>query len=332
MITLLGPTYRYQGEILQQPEVIYVDDHQFDEEQQCFHIKKLLDASPVKHLLIFDHDGHEDILQDYPHVCMPTCLASEVEQFIAQDIDINWTQKTKTFNFMINKPRLHREFLLSMIEYFELSNYSYSLPWRNAEVGHRLANPAYNHILETTLQIQPTNYVFGPEVALDRGVKNGSYKNAETYDKLLKTTVFEPSCISLITEPCFYEREIIVTEKTVMSMYAGTLPIWVGGWRIADCMKNSGFDVFDDVIDHSYQSLEDPWDRCYHAIADNIELLKNFEQANKFINDNQHRLQHNLNLIKENVFLQQIKNTIQQQPALTQRDLLTVARRWKLPV
>jgi hypothetical protein len=93
-----------------------------------------------------------------------------------------------------------------------------------------------------------------------------------------------------------------VTEKTIMSIYAGTIPIWVGGWRIADYMRNQGFDVFDDIIDHSYQNIPDPWDRCYYAIERNIELLQNFNQAKSFIEHNRHRLLNNLDLLKNNYF------------------------------
>tara|TARA_R110002073_G_scaffold140924_1_gene291930 strand:- start:77 stop:670 length:594 start_codon:yes stop_codon:yes gene_type:complete len=187
---------------------------------------------------------------------------------------------------MINKPRKHREILLQLIKRFNLINYTHSLPWKHNDVN----------------SIPVTDYKFGPEVVMDKGIKNGSFKNAETYDKLLKTTVFEPSCISLITEPVFIERESILTEKTIMSIYSGTLPIWVGGWRCADALAQFGFDTFDDIIDHSYQCLADPYDRCYKAIELNLKLLKDFEKCKTIIEHNQLRFQHNLALVQSNVF------------------------------
>ena len=47
MIELLGPTYKYNGEILTKPEFIWINDHCFDEQDQCFHVKKLLDSSSI---------------------------------------------------------------------------------------------------------------------------------------------------------------------------------------------------------------------------------------------------------------------------------------------
>jgi predicted ribosome quality control (RQC) complex YloA/Tae2 family protein len=187
---------------------------------------------------------------------------------------------------MINKPRKHRKFLLQLIKRFNLINYTHSLPWKHNDVN----------------SIPVTDYKFGPEVVMEKGIKNGSFKNAETYNKLLKTTVFEPSCISLITEPVFIERESILTEKTIMSIYSGTLPIWIGSWRCADALRSFGFDVFDDIVDHSYQDLEDPFDRCYHAIERNLNLLQDFDRVKELVQNNKSRFEHNLKLLKNSIF------------------------------
>ena len=290
MIEIHGPTYKYKGEILDKPEIIVVRDHHYSEIDYCFHIQKLLENStcdPHLHTLLFDHVLiHDDVLKDYNIILYPTFIAREEREFNQQLIEVDWNKRQCTFNFMINKPRKHREILLQLIKRFNLINYTHSLPWKHNDIN----------------SIPVTDYKFGPEVVMDKGIRNGSFKNAETYDKLLKTTVFEPSCISVITEPAFFERESILTEKTIMSIYSGTLPIWVGGWRCADALRSFGFDVFDDIVDHSYQDLDDPFDRCYHAIECNLNLLRDFDLVHEFIQNNKSRFEHNLNLLKNNVF------------------------------
>jgi hypothetical protein len=121
----------------------------------------------------------------------------------------------------------------------------------------------------------------------------------------LQSQLFEPSCISLITEPAYTEKQTIVTEKTIMALYGGTIPIWVGGWRIADYMQSQGFDIFSDVVDHSYQTLENPAQRVQQAVELNIGLLQKADPdfLSKYLN----RLQHNYNLIKSNPFEIQCK-------------------------
>lgn len=327
MIRLLGSSYRYSGEKLSKPEIIFVVDHHYNEDDHCFHIKQLLENSmcdPKQHLIVYDHVlQHDDELKDYQSLHLPLLLVKEAREFNDQNITVNWANKTKTFNFMINKPRMHREFLLLLIEHFGLNNYTYSLPWRTVDINRRsLAQGTDQYreiILNTPLTIQQTNYVFGPEVVMDRGVRNGSYINAVTYKGLLQSTVFEPSCISLITEPAFYERETIVTEKTIMSIYGGTIPIWVGGWRIPDYMRKHGFDVFDDVVDHSYQNLADPYERCYQAIACNQHLLKDFDQARQSLDVN--RLNKNLKLLQQNTFLVDCQQQLNSLPDSVRQEL-----------
>ena len=302
MIKLLGPQYRYQGERLTNPSIIIVMDHHYDETQQMFPIKELLDNSlcdPKDHVMVFDHVlRHDDALKDYNLIYFPSFLARENMEFIQQNIVPDWTAKTHVFNFMINKPRPHRKFLLELIQKFELANFCHSLAWRTNTVN----------------DIPVTDFKFGGEVVLDDGIKNGHYKNAHTYQALLQTTVFEPTCVSLITEPAFYERETIVTEKTLMAMYGGTLPIWVGGWRIADQMCELGFDVFSDLIDHSYQVMDDPWDRCVQAIQLNQKLLKDLSLVKSFLYQHQDRLIKNVELLQQNIFHKQCHDSLQKCP------------------
>jgi hypothetical protein len=306
MIEILGPQYRYQGEQLNQPEIIVVRDHHYNEQDCKFHIKTLLENSscdPAQHVVIFDHVlAHDDVLKDYNLIYFPSFMARENTEFLVQNIQPNWHNKTHTFNFMINKPRPHREILLQLVEGFQLDNYTHSLAWRSNPVN----------------SIAVTNYLLGTETVMDQGVKSGPIRNAKTYQTLLQTRVFEPTCVSLITEPAFYERETIVTEKTLMAMWAGTIPVWIGGWRIADWMKNQGFDVFDDIIDHSYQDLYDPGDRCCQALENNLSILQNFDKVHNFIRSNQTRFDHNLRLLESNFFNKKCAEIIQQQCPDTQ--------------
>jgi hypothetical protein len=222
-------------------------------------------------------------------VSFPSFLARENTEFVQQHIQPDWSNKTATFNFMINKPRPHRIQLLEMIKEFALTNYCHALAWQTNTVNN----------------IPVTDYRFGSEVVMERGVRNGSFRNAHTYQDLLQKTVFEPACVSLITEPVYYERETIITEKTLMAMWAGTIPVWVGGWRIPDYLKQAGFDTFDDVVDHSYQTLEDPEDRSRQSIECNLHLLTDFEKTRQFVQQNQSRFQHNLSILESNFFNQE---------------------------
>ena len=179
MLRIPGPTYRYTGERIHN-EIVYIDDHCYDEKSQSFPVKQLLVNNPGDHLLVFDHLGHDDVLAEYPHVIMPVYLAAEVEEFKRQKLQPNWNNKTHCFNFMINKPRLNRIRLLEYVEQHKLTNRLYALPWRHSDYA----------------SIPVTDYRIGEEVVMDQGVKNRHYPNALTYQQLLQRQVFEPTCVS----------------------------------------------------------------------------------------------------------------------------------------
>ena len=289
MIEIFGPTYRYNGEILTKPEVLYVNDHHYQEDTKQWHLKTLLENSavdPKEHLIAFDHMHHDDVLKDYEHVCLPGYVTRETQDFIDAKIQPNINYKTHIFNFMINKPRLSRQLLLILIDKFKLKNFLYTLPWRT--------NPYSN--------LKPSSYKFGIKRQFDQGIQQGDINNAQTYIELLQKNIFEPTCVSLITEPSFIEKETMHTEKTLMAIYSATLPIWVGGWRLASTLRDMGFDVFDDVVDHGYETYDDPWDRAYYAIEKNIDLLRNFKRAESFIRYNRKRFRKNIRLVEQNPF------------------------------
>jgi hypothetical protein len=244
--------------------------------------------------VVFDHVLAHD--EDYSAECVyfPTLLAREVEEFKQQNITPCWNNRQYCFNFMINKIRPHRTLLLNLIDQLKLKSYQHSLCWRSSPLS----------------SIPVTDYRIGQEHVTDFSIKNGSYPNAMTYRLLLKSKVFEPTSVSIITEPAYYERETIVTEKTLMAIYGGTVPIWFGGWRIPDYMRSLGFDIFDDLVDHGYQSLADPEQRCREALYRNIHLLNNVIEVDH------RRLQHNLDLLKSNPWLTQVDNLIKIYPDL----------------
>jgi hypothetical protein len=217
----VGTNYQYRGEILKPGEHIYIPDHHYNEDSQTYPIQQLLENSPdpTSHTLVFytvvEHD--DGILDNYNCVFMPYFTSFTEQQMNAMDINVDWSNKPYTFNFMINKPRRHREFLLQLIEYFKLDNYTHTLCWKkNDGKLSSISNSQYQH-LDRPVSIASRQFLLGQEVSLDKGLKYGSVTNAQNYQAFLKQEIFEPSCISIITEPAFYERETMHTEKTIMA-------------------------------------------------------------------------------------------------------------------
>ena len=87
------------------------------------------------------------------------------------------------------------------------------------------------------------------------------------------------TAVSLIGETADFQKSSVLTEKTLYAIMALNFPLYIGGYGHADQLTRMGFDVFDDVINHSYQYKKTLFERCYYAFYDNLDLLSNLTLA-----------------------------------------------------
>jgi len=62
-------------------------------------------------------------------------------------------------------------------------------------------------------------------------------------------------------------------------VYGCNLPIILSGTGAVAHLRELGFDMFDDIIDHSYDYIPNPFDRIIHAVKDNHRLLADCDYA-----------------------------------------------------
>lgn len=106
------------------------------------------------------------------------------------------------------------------------------------------------------------------------------------------------STFNIITEPNFFERGCTITEKYLCCLYGYCFPIFCGSYKLPDAVKEIGFDVFDDIIDHSYQYETNPTVRTLNALELNKNLLMNpLVKKRDYIK----RHENNLKLVRQNL-------------------------------
>lgn len=86
------------------------------------------------------------------------------------------------------------------------------------------------------------------------------------------------TAVEIIAEPQIVNPGII-TEKYINSVYGFNFPIIIGHHGSVQHLQKQGFDLFDDVIDHSYDTIQDPIIRIFSAIHLNKSILENRELA-----------------------------------------------------
>jgi hypothetical protein len=312
-----GPTYQYQKEILESPTTVIIQDHCYNEKNQIFPLQELLDNSacvPADHTLVFDHELQQDEFSQYQCMYLPALLAREAREFIEHSTSPHWQIKTHAFNFMINKKQVNRFLCMKLVEYFNLKDFSYT--WSGIGdsfdmekiIAERsrvsdLPENLYNEILSPIKTInQNFSRLNGLEIEVDyknlSGISNYG-DNWQVWNVVVKK-MFETSAISLITESVSYSKSICFSEKTLFSILGLSFPIWVGGYKQAEEWKRSGFDTFDDIINHDYQHYDTLVERCYYAFKNNLEVLTNKEKISALRELHKGRLLNNRELILNN--------------------------------
>jgi len=258
-------------------------------------------------------DG-EDKDNDLPIYCVPACFVFFNITFMSADLpeitDYN------TFNFIINKKRIHRTLCIRLVEMFKLTDYTYTWSGLGRELDMSNTITELDHLgTSSPLTKEQRQFLLAPiEIEskffeMPEGVNStdSHIKHKDTtytWNNFLKN-IFASSAVSLITESHGYQKKAGFTEKTSYAILGLTFPIWVGGYNQAQGLKQLGFDVFEDIIDHSYQSYPTLIERCYYAIANNLEILSNKSLAHELRTKNINRLKANRDLLLSSRVLEQ---------------------------
>ena len=147
------------------------------------------------------------------------------------------------------------------------------------------------------------------------GVARGSHTN---FDRYLRN-IFGNSTVDIIVETVLINRSGIITEKYLNSIYGYNFPIYIGMAGSVNHLRKLGFDLFDDVIDHSYDTIQDHYTRMFTAINSNRQILENRELALTHWNQCKDRFNQNYRLIqeiyknKEDIAIQYIEDSLKEE-------------------
>ena len=106
--------------------------------------------------------------------------------------------------------------------------------------------------------------------------------------------VYERIGVEIITGTTFFENTPVLSEKEMQSIYAKNFPIYLNGVGMAREIKNLfDVDIFEDIVDHSYDEIEDHFERLAAAIDRNQHLLDGSTNITELWYDNQERFEEN---------------------------------------
>jgi hypothetical protein len=120
------------------------------------------------------------------------------------------------------------------------------------------------------------------------------------WSKVFVYKTYENSYINITTESCYFHNEIHITDKTIKPLYFYQIPLFLASYQHVSYVKNRyGFDVFEDIIDHSYDDEIDNKVRFKKIIKEIDRLSKNKDEIIKFYKKNKDRFDYNRNKVIE---------------------------------
>lgn len=123
----------------------------------------------------------------------------------------------------------------------------------------------------------------------------GNFKNS-------LTSYYKQTFVELIGETSYTEPAFNITEKTLNSIYAYNFPIMISSKGSIKFLRDIGIDVFDDIVDHSYDLIDNPIDRMYRAIVDNKNLLSDIDNTKQLWIDSKDRFARNVEFAKKDLY------------------------------
>lgn len=125
--------------------------------------------------------------------------------------------------------------------------------------------------------------------------------NVENFKNKL-SAYYKNTFVEIVSETSYTESAFLLTEKTLNSIYGCNFPILICSPGSVQFLRDLGFDMFDDIIDHSYDSISNPIDRLYTALYNNKEILTNNELVKDIWKANKHRFLSNVNIAKTKMY------------------------------
>jgi len=102
----------------------------------------------------------------------------------------------------------------------------------------------------------------------------GTYRGTENNENFIRLgSVYGACAVNIVTETLYDPVPGLFCEKTLFAMLAEQIPIVIGSQGLVASLRTHGFDMFDDVVDNSYDSLPNET-RLIQALELNSDLIQ----------------------------------------------------------
>jgi len=222
-------------------------------------------------------------LQDFVTIKNNSCPELEkIEQHYAKHADrvvvVHWTIGLDTvYNGpmkLIYFPSHSYDLLLNLKQ--NQNEWQHKLSWSPTKNWQCLNGTTRRHrkLIAYYMQEHFNNGIlsFGEEIPLREWDFRTYYGCENELNWLRLLPVYNDCKLNIVTETQYYETPGIITEKTLMALLGLQIPVVIGYKGIVTDCVNHGFDMFTDIVDISYEFLDDR-ERWKAAIDLNKDII-----------------------------------------------------------
>jgi hypothetical protein len=173
----------------------------------------------------------------------------------------------------------------------DISSLIKTVKWPFSDVQKKLLMDGFRKFKKSKLLINDDREIY----------QNDNNNNVGNFQNKL-TQYYQKTFIEIVNETSYTEKSFNLTEKTLNSIYACNFPIILSSKGTVNFLRTMGLDMFDDIINHDYDLIEDPIDRMFSAITDNRELLIDNARVKQLWKENKDRLLKNVSFVKDNIY------------------------------
>lgn len=304
-------------------------------------LEKINSKSTVPEFIVGDNAA--SFMHDEFKIYTTPFRSLDIEFLLFDHLTFNSDIDTRyCFNFMINKKQINRYLLIKLVEYFKLDSFDYTWSgigknfdmaqvineWQAVDPECKQFSSELRSNMLSSITLPKRFFDFKPSAFVTDVAVTEYGGNLWAWERVF-SQLMRNSSVALISESTQFQKSSVFTEKTLYPIMALNFPLYIGGYGNADQLTRMGFDVFDDVINHSYQYKNTLFERCYCAFRDNLELLSNLPLATALRKQHLTRLLNNRALLYQGQLAVAVESEVATWPDSLQTIIYPVWQNYK---
>jgi hypothetical protein len=292
--------------------VIFVKDHFRIETKNSWvttvpelsiYFNNLCEYYPNKRFIIVTslENLHKEINKDNCTIIpMGGDITNQIDSYMQHTPNVDKNTDAKNFISLNRGPRYHRTYLVSGLYGRMLDKHgdSHHLTWPAASNLRDVIK--YDYLNDRHYETADHGFIRYSklEKTLDSvDIYELQNDNLTNFKESLQSK-YNNSIIEFVSETSYNEHSFNITEKTMHFIYGCNFPIMISSPGTVDFLRNMGIDMFDDIVNHSYDTITDPAERINAAIDLNLDILTSPNMLERW-KQHKYRMDQNIAFVKE---------------------------------